>query len=689
MSDPPKGPGGVRRALPKGMSDVPEARGGVVTRASSSSHPPPPGPTLRPRKGGKPLPDLPKDPSEADDVIEVDLNALALPGPAPTGMKAASGGPATLPAICMFGRYQILGRLAFGGMAEIFLAREASTAGASRHVVIKRVLPNVADDQKFVEMFLNEARLAIQLNHPNICHIYEFGDLESSYFIAMEWIDGVPLGKLIRRARKSGKGVPVEIAVRIGAQIGSALHYAHRAKDALGRPMNIVHRDVTPHNVMVAYDGQVKLLDFGIAKAETQTQKTEAGTVKGKFSYMSPEQCTGKAIDGRSDIFALGICLWEAIVGRALYRRDTQYETMHAVIHEPPPSLRKFRRGVPVELDAIVAQALAKNPEDRYQSAGELQRALELWLADNRKVVSSAQVAELMEELYENEIQRGPLVDTNPFGSSFQGLGEKRPAPEHASGSMSAARPLSHPSLLSAQAMDPPPLEPKRNGGVKIAVIAVATLLGFGAAAAGFGGLFGGDDSGAHTNGPEQDESPSADAGETVADAALTFGAEDGDEVDAAVVDAAAAPATAVVELTYAPSRAHITLDGSEVAGPSPVTIEDVTPGVHHLEVKAPGFHDFAQDVALSPGDRLSVEASLHPLRRQPAAPPGRLSINTRPWSKVYVGPRLLGTTPIAEARVTSGAVRLRLVDRDGRTHTKTVRVPAGGAQRVFYDLSR
>jgi len=649
---------------------------------------------MRPKKGGKPLPKLPPAPlapGDPDSEIEVDLNAMALPGPTKPKLTAATGGPASLPAICMFGRYEILGRLAFGGMAEIFLARESSaTAGASRHIVIKRVLPNVADDDKFIEMFLNEARLAIQLNHPNICHIYEFGDLEDSYFIAMEWIDGVPLGKLIRRARKKGDGVPVEIAVRIGAQIAGSLHYAHRAKDALGRPMNIVHRDVTPHNLMVAYDGQVKLLDFGIAKAETQTQATEAGTVKGKFSYMSPEQCTGKKIDGRSDVFALGICLWETIVGRALYRRETQYETMHAVIHEPPPSIRKFRRGLPTSLDTVIKKCLAKNPDDRYQSAGDLQSALELWLAEERKVVNSQMVAALMERLYDNEIQRGPLVDTNPFGSSFQTLGKgAMPTPEHSSGSMSAARPLSHPSALSKLA-EPAPLARKPNKA-KYVAMAFLAVLGFGAALYGVSVVLGtGDDSGAVATiddgtATTDDEEATTDAVAQVAEADAAV------EVDSGGSEAIAPQGAthALVEITYSPARARIELDGQLISGESPLLIDAIEPGTHMVRVTAPGHRPFEEELELVAAERVEIVANLRPLPRGPTGPPGRLSINTRPWSKVYVGSRLLGTTPIADARVTSGAVRLRLVDRDGRTHTKTVRVPAGGSERVFYDFAR
>jgi len=633
-------------------------------------------------RDGKPVPNLPppSDGPPATD-IEVDLDAMSLPGPPATGVSPVPTGPAALPAICMFGRYEILGRLAFGGMAEIFLARESSSVGASRHVVIKRVLPNVADDEKFVEMFLNEARLAIQLSHPNICHINEFGELEGSYFIAMEWVDGVPLGKLIRRARKKGNGVPVEIAVRIGAQIAEALYYAHRAKDALRRPMNIVHRDVTPHNIMVAYDGQVKLLDFGIAKAETQTQKTEAGTVKGKFSYMSPEQCTGKEIDGRSDVFALGICLWESLVGKALYRRETQYETMHAVIHEPPATMRKRRADLPASLDAIVLKALAKEPGERYQNAGELQSALEGWLAENRKVVNSSSVAKLMDELYAGEIQRGPLVDSNPFGSSFQTLGgsASMPGAAHASGSMSAAMQLSQ-SQLSAQSQLG--TLPKSNVP-KYAALAVAALIGLAAA------VFSIDTS---------TDEPDSDAGVAVADpeglsdqgidtAPAADGGEGPTEVDAEEPPPAATHALVVV--TYSPARARVELDGNLVSGDSPLLIDALDPGEHRVTVTAPRHRPFEEELELGAGERVDVVANLRPLPRGPTTPPGRLSINTRPWSKVYVGSRLLGTTPIANARVSSGAVRLRLVDRDGRSHTKSVRVPANGSESVFYNLNR
>jgi serine/threonine-protein kinase len=346
-----------------------------------------------------PTPPPATDDSETGDLdIAVDELEKALAEPeADAASSAANSGkteptprvPANqLPAICTFGRFEILGRIAFGGMAEIFLGRESTTIGATRMLAIKRILPHVADDAAFTEMFLDEARLAIQLNHPHICHIYEFGELEGSYFIAMEWIYGAAFGKIIRRARKAG-GLPPEFVAKVVAQVAEALHYAHRAKDSNGQALGIVHRDVSPQNIMISYEGQVKLLDFGIAKAQSHTTKTQAGVVKGKFSYMSPQQCMGKYIDARADVFALGVVLYEALTGESLYHRPTEYETMRAVIEDPVPSIRDKKPKLSIELDAIVQKALQKSPDDRFRTAAEMQSALEEWLARSGKAVTT------------------------------------------------------------------------------------------------------------------------------------------------------------------------------------------------------------------------------------------------------------------------------------------------------------
>jgi serine/threonine-protein kinase len=355
-----------------------------------------------------------------ETMIESNVGAQMSEGAHPLGPD--------FPAVDTYGKYEILGRLAVGGMAEVFLAREKASHGAGRHVAVKRILPQIADDDTFVEMFLDEARLAMRLNHPNICHIYDIGELEETYFIAMEWVNGIPFGKLIGRARDQG-GMPITIAVKVMAHVADALNYAHQARDGVGRPLNIVHRDVSPQNVMVRFDGVVKLLDFGIAKAATQTSQTEAGIVKGKFSYMSPEQCLGKPLDARSDIFAIGACLYEALTGKPAFRRASDLDTMRAIVHEPVPSARLARADVPPRLDAILRKALAKDPGQRFQTAGEMYVALERFLAEQGEFVHAMHIANAIETLMPNAAARGPFgPDSNPSQKALQLESGSRPA---------------------------------------------------------------------------------------------------------------------------------------------------------------------------------------------------------------------------------------------------------------------
>ncbi len=259
------------------------------------------------------------------------------------------------------GRYDIVGRLASGGMAEIFLARESGPETVQRHVVVKRVLPHAAEDPKMVDMFVHEARLSMNLSHPNICPIYEFGEASGGFFLAMEWVRGVSLRDLIDEVKEP---LPVDFVVRVFAEIAAALHHAHTRTDGRGQPLAIVHRDVTPENIMIGFDGVPKLLDFGVAKAATQTHKTEAGNLKGKFAYISPEQYQGQILDGRSDVFSLGVSLFEALTGENMYARASEYETVAAIVLDPSvPSARARRPDVPDELDSIVRAALAKERE--------------------------------------------------------------------------------------------------------------------------------------------------------------------------------------------------------------------------------------------------------------------------------------------------------------------------------------
>lgn len=326
------------------------------------------------------------------------------------------------PALAVFGPFEILGRLARGGMAEVYLAREPTAEGHPRHVVLKRILPEREDDAEFIQMFREEASLARNLYHPNVCHVYETGELDGRTFMTLEWVYGLSLRTLLRRAGRNG-GVPVRLACHFAARVAAALDYVHRATGVDGRQLAIVHRDVSPHNVMVGWDGRVKLLDFGIAKTSRAEEKPE-GVLKGKHAYLAPEQARGKAVDPRTDIFSLGIVLHELLVGRPLYHRDGLLPTLDAILNEPPPSTRGSRPEVPPRVDAIVLRALAKEPNERFPTAGHLRAALEGALDDLGGPVIPAEVTAFLDQRFTQE-DRVPLPEQSAkLTGSFSALSE-------------------------------------------------------------------------------------------------------------------------------------------------------------------------------------------------------------------------------------------------------------------------
>jgi serine/threonine protein kinase len=296
--------------------------------------------------------------------------------------------------------YQILARLAVGGMAEIFLARGLSAAGVERYCVLKRILRERAADLHFVRMFLDEARLAAQLNHPNVAQVYDIGKLADSYFFTMEYVHGETVRAVIQRARSARREVPIGSILTMMAGAAAGLHHAHDRNGLDGRPLGIVHRDVSPSNLMVSFEGGVKVVDFGVAKAADRMSETRAGTVKGKISYLSPEQCRGTPVDRRTDLFALGIVMWEMLTLERLYRRASDFENMNAIVNETPPLPSSRRRSVPPELDAIVMRLLAKDPQERFQTADDLIGALEQVSAATGAMISSSTLGRLMREMF-------------------------------------------------------------------------------------------------------------------------------------------------------------------------------------------------------------------------------------------------------------------------------------------------
>jgi len=310
------------------------------------------------------------------------------------------------------GQYRLVQQLAVGGMAEIYVATTAGVAGFEKRVALKVIHPNYSEDPDFVQMLIDEAKLAVQLQHANIVQTYDLGRVDEQYYIAMELIDGVDLYRLLRRASERDIPFPFEVVAFVGQEVSAGLDYAHKKRDQKGRPLEIVHRDVSPQNVLLSRGGEVKLVDFGIAKAAQRNQRTAAGVIKGKYYYMSPEQAWGDPIDARSDVFSTGILLYEMLVGQMLYLEDDLDLLLEKVRRAsiPPPST--IRKGIPPELEAIVMKALKKRVDERWPSSAELGAALTKFLRAHARDMGAARLASFVARVLGDEAR--PLAEMGP-----------------------------------------------------------------------------------------------------------------------------------------------------------------------------------------------------------------------------------------------------------------------------------
>jgi|CXWL01.1.fsa_nt_gi TonB family protein len=280
-----------------------------------------------------------------------------------------------------FGQYMLLEKIGVGGMAEVWKARSQGVEGFQKTVAIKRILPHLTDSADFVTMFVDEAKLAAQLNHDNIIQIFDLGKIGDDYYMAMEYVEGENLRAILNKARDRGEPIPAAIALQIAVRLAGALGYAHRKRDFEGQELGLVHRDVSPQNVLVSYEGNVKLCDFGIVKAVARTGHTQMGALKGKLQYMSPEQAWGRPVDQRSDLFAVGVLLFEMLTGRRLFTGDSEMQLLEAVRDCRVQAPSEANPEIPVAVDVVVAKALSREPMDRYQTADELIVALQGLLA--------------------------------------------------------------------------------------------------------------------------------------------------------------------------------------------------------------------------------------------------------------------------------------------------------------------
>jgi len=363
-----------------------------------------------------------------------------------------------------FGKYEIIRRLATGGMAEIYLARATGIEGFEKQVVLKRILPQYADDDEFVSMFLDEARLAATLHHSNVVQVFDIGAVDGQYFLSMELLQGQDGRHLMRAAARAG-GLPIEHALSIVMGVCAGLHYAHE-HTVDGKPLGLVHRDVSPQNVFVTYDGNVKLLDFGIARASSRLSQTRAGSLKGKIAYMSPEQCSGLPLDRRSDVFSASIFLWEMTTGRRLYTGDSDFEVMRKLREEDPPRPSTVGFAYPRALERIVLKGLQRDREQRYASAEELLLELEAFAREARMPVSTVRLSKYMRELFRDDIEMWNQRERGEALALSSGMAP--PAQEDLSRTETSVPGPAPPIMYSDPAV---PLPPPRRGRAWAAVV--------------------------------------------------------------------------------------------------------------------------------------------------------------------------------------------------------------------------
>ncbi len=306
-------------------------------------------------------------------------------------------------------RYRVVEKLESGGMAEVFRAESEGLQGFRKQVAIKRVLPHLSSKKKFISMFLDEARLSAQLSHSNCVQVFDIGVGDNAFFIVMEFVDGANLKAIIEHIKKSGRDFPVEAAVYIGLELTKGLAYAHELTDNNGTPLHIVHRDMSPPNVLITKNGEIKIVDFGLAKANSQLEKSEPGIIKGKFSYLSPEAAMGQEVDLRTDVFAVGIILWELLAGQRLFLGDTDFQTVKKVQGAVVPPISGINKKVPLELEKIINKSLARDPQQRYTTARDLGMDLSKFMFKYGVPVSTFDIASLVNVAMKERQRHRPM----------------------------------------------------------------------------------------------------------------------------------------------------------------------------------------------------------------------------------------------------------------------------------------
>jgi len=305
----------------------------------------------------------------------------------------------------IFGEYKIFKKIATGGMAEVFLAKRMGVKGFEKLLAIKRILPQFSENEEFISMFIDEAKLAAQLNHRNIVQIYDFGNQQGSYYLTMEYVFGKDLRVLLKKSKEQQKQLPLTQCAYIITEAARGLEYAHNVMDHYGTPLQIIHRDISPQNIFISYEGDVRIADFGIAKAASKSTETRAGVLKGKILYMSPEQAWGKSIDKRSDIYSLGVVFYELVANRKIFDADSEFSMLEKVRNAEVEFPLEIFEKIPKRLSYIIKKTLEKDPLNRYQSAHEMHIDLENYLLTTKETLSEKMISNYLKDLFKEEIE--------------------------------------------------------------------------------------------------------------------------------------------------------------------------------------------------------------------------------------------------------------------------------------------
>ncbi len=677
------------------------------------------------------------------------VNRNALPVPAESGPDVNAAASDGLPK--RFGKYTLLRKLATGGMAELFLALQKSVAGFEKLLVIKRILPAMNADKAFIDMLLHEARIAATLSHPNIVQIFDVGQVDGTYYIAMEHVHGEDIRSIVRQMKKKGYPTfPREHALGIVMGMCAGLAYAHERSDLDGSQLNIVHRDISPQNVVVTFSGDVKIVDFGIAKSDNKgIDQTKSGKLKGKVPYMSPEQARGDSIDARTDIFATGVMLFELTTGRRLFKGASEYETLKLICDREYPRPSQIVANYPPALERIVMRALEKDRDERFQSAREMQHELETFIREERVAVSTVALNEFMQGLFEDKLasQKEALLQGKQLADVIEAQVTEPPPPASQSEFDLAGR-SSQQSILSMPAASRTVTETDANRPKKSAVpwVALAVVL-VGAVGAGGGFLYlkhkkdvlasqapptlpsvpvvphgsisiDSDPAGASIwiNGDLRAEVTPTKISDlpigSPIDVKLT---KDGfeqakenvtltaDKLDAKISEKMVAGSVSVdinVMPAIAAKTAVLLIDGKKIDGHAASGLS--SGNQHAVVVSAPGYVDQSVTFLGSPQESKHLDVTLakepphkaHPVSTGTTtvavAPSGSGKLNVGAsggWCNVTVDGKSQGATPVAGVDVSSGSHKVTCTTPDGKVQTASVNVAPNDTTRYRFSL--